>query len=266
MMTQTSSPGASPEPTGLPPVLILTPVKNAVRHLDRHMALIEQLAWPRDRLSIGLLESDSTDGTWERLRDAEPRLARRAGRVSLVKLDYGFTIPDGVPRWAPEIQKVRRSILARARNQLLFRALREEAWVLWIDVDVIDYPPDIIHRLLATGFEIVHPHCVKTPGGATFDRNAWSRQGSATLEDFRGRAAVRLDAVGGTMLLVKADLHRDGLVFPPFPYGVGNPRIRPRHPVWGQGEIETEGLGIMALDMGMQCWGLPGLEILHADE
>ena len=183
-----------------------------------------------------------------------------------LKRDYGFRIPDGVPRWTPQIQKLRRSILARARNQLLFRALAGEEWVLWIDADVIDYPADIIHRLLATGLEIVHPHCVKAPGGPTFDRNAWTRHGTATLDDLRGREAVRLDAVGGTMLLVKADLHRDGLVFPPFPYGVGNASIRPVHPVWGQGEIETEGLGIMALDMGLQCWGLPGLEILHADE
>jgi len=29
------------------------------------------------------------------------------------------------------------------------------------------------------------------------------------------------------------------------------------------GEIETEGLGIMAHDMGHDCWGLPNLEIKH---
>jgi hypothetical protein len=29
---------------------------------------------------------------------------------------------------------------------------------------------------------------------------------------------VRLDGVGGTVLLVRADVHRDGLLFPPFRY------------------------------------------------
>jgi hypothetical protein len=29
------------------------------------------------------------------------------------------------------------------------------------------------------------------------------------------------------------------------------------------GEIETEGLGIMAHEMGYECWGMPNLEILH---
>jgi peptide chain release factor subunit 1 len=77
---------------------------------------------------------------------------------------------------------------------------------------------------------------------------------------------MRLDAVGGTMLLVRADLHRDGLVFPSFLYGVASSHIRSKHPVWGKGEIETEGLGAMAADMGIQCWGLPDLEIIHADD
>jgi len=103
-------------------------------------------------------------------------------------------------------------------------------------------------------------------GGPTFDRNAWSSHGAVTLADRRGQGPMRLDAVGGTMLLVKADLHRDGLIFPPFRYGLANDAVRPSHPVWGRGEIETEGLGIMARDMGVQCWGLPDLEIIHAPE
>ncbi len=32
----------------------------------------------------------------------------------------------------------------------------------------------------------------------------------------------------------------------------------------GLGEIETEGLAMMARDMGVQCWGVPDLEIFHA--
>jgi len=32
-----------------------------------------------------------------------------------------------------------------------------------------------------------------------------------------------------------------------------------------RGEIETEGLGIMAHDMGYECWGLPNLEVIHRD-
>ena len=56
-------------------------------------------------------------------------------------------------------------------------------------------------------------------------------------------------ALGGTALLVKADLHREGLVFPPYSH---------------HGYIETEGLAMMARDMGYQCWGLPAVRVVHA--
>jgi len=66
------------------------------------------------------------------------------------------------------------------------------------------------------------------------------------------------------VLLVRADLHRDGLVFPPFRYGLESAFVRSEHPIWQKGEIETEGLAVMAHDMGAQCWGLPDLEVVHA--
>jgi GT2 family glycosyltransferase len=149
-------------------------------------------------------------------------------------------------------------VLARSRNYLLSRALDDEDWVLWLDVDVIEYPPDIIEKLLAVERDIVQPHCVLDYGGRSFDQNAWRDHGRLHLDDLREEGdVVELDAVGGTMLLVRADLHRDGLVFPVAPYGLTNPFAR------ATGELETEGLGILARDMGYRCWGLPNLEIKH---
>jgi len=250
----------------LPQVLILTPIKGAARHLARYVELIEGLDWPGDRLSVSLLEGDSKDETFAAAQAMLPRLAARTRRAQLFQRHFGFNLPPGVPRWAPAFQLLRRQTLARARNHLLFRALDDEDWVLWIDVDVIDYPADIIHSLLATGFDIVVPNCVTRRGGPTFDLNNWTAEGSVTLSDRRGCGPIRLGAVGGTMLLVRAEVHRDGLVFPPYRYGIESPRARNFHPLWGRGEVETEGLGAMAGDMGIQCWGLPDLEILHAPE
>jgi peptide chain release factor subunit 1 len=246
---------------------VLTPVKNAGRYLSRYLELLEALSYPRSFLSVGLLASDCDDDTFDQLIGFKSRFAARCRRVHISKRDFGFRMPKAVARWAPAYQLVRRSILARSRNTLLFRALHDEEWVLWIDVDVVDYAPETLETLLATGFDIVQPHCVLKKGGPTFDRNAWAwRDNRATLmQDLRAaEGPVRLDAVGGTMLLVRADLHRDGLIFPPFRYGVESPFIRASHPFWGRGEVETEGFGILAKDMGLQCWGLPNLEILHA--
>ena len=248
-----------------PRVLVLTPVKNATPHIDRYVELIEALDWPRAQLSIGLLESDSTDGTFERLLSERSRLETRASHVTLIQKDFNFQMPDNLPRWVPAFQVARRTVLARSRNHLLFAALGDEDWVLWLDVDVIDYPPDTISRLLDEDCDILQPHCVLEAGGPTFDQNGWIDQGQFTLHDRRGATSpVRMDSVGGCMLLVKADIHRDGLIFPAFKYGLENPVIRDPHTVWGKGEIETEGLAIMARDMGHQCWGLPDFEIIHA--
>jgi peptide chain release factor subunit 1 len=250
-----------------PKVLVLTPVKDAERHLERYVANIEALDYPKQSLSIGLLEGDSRDATMAGLERLRPRLEARADRVTIVKRDFGFRLPGGVPRWTPAFQQKRRAVLARSRNHLLFASLRDEEWVLWLDVDVVSYPGDLVWRLLAFERDIVHPNCVCIPGGPTFDLNGWRDHGRRYLHDLRHEPQpVRLDAVGATVLLIRADRHRDGLVFPPFPYGRQNPRMRPYHEVWGQGEIESEGLGMLAYDMGCQCWGVADLEVLHAPE
>jgi hypothetical protein len=239
-------------------VLILTPLKDAERWLPTYLDLLYGLSYPRHLISLGFLESDSSDDTFGAIRRAQPRLDLQFRRALIWKRDFGYRIPEGMDRHTEEIQVERRQVLARSRNHLLFHALDDEDWVLWMDVDLVEYPADIIQQLLAIGRDIVQPHCVIEYGGPTYDANAWTEQGRYHMDAMRAQDMVRLDAVGGTMLLVKADLHRDGLIFPPFLYGLENKLIRT-----GRGEVETEGLGVLAHDMGLECWGLPNLEIKH---
>ena len=249
-------------PADVPAVLILTPVKDAADCIPGYCERLRSLTYPHAAISLGLLESDSADTTFQELQQRLPSLRSRFRRVGLWKRDFGYRFPPGVPRWAPQVQVERRTVLARSRNHLLFHALDDEAWVLWLDVDVIEYPPDLIERLLATGKEIVQPHCVLEYGGPTFDCNGWRDHGRLHLDDLRDEGElVELDAVGGTVLLVRADVHRDGLIFPAFSYGRPSSRIR-----GPDGERETEGLGIMAHDMGHACWGMPHLEVRHRRE
>jgi hypothetical protein len=237
-------------------VLILTPMKDGEYTMPRYWELLYSLSYPRALISLGFLEGDSSDRTFQHLRDRMPQLQRDFRRALMWKRDFGFHIPPGMDRHTDVIQGPRRSVLAKARNHLLFHAIDDEDWVLWMDVDLLYYPPDIIETLLATGKEIVQPHCVLEYGGRTFDQNAWTAPG-VHMDQCRAQELVRLNAVGGTMLLIKADMHRDGLVFPTFYYGLPSEGIRPA------GEIETEGLAVMARDMGFECWGLPQLEIVH---
>jgi len=240
-------------------ILVLTPLKDAADCLDGYFERLHGLRYPHERISLGFLESDSTDDTWEQLAGRLELLRSEFRQVTARKKDFGYRIPVGVHRGEAAIQSERRSVLAKSRNHLLFDALHDEDWVLWLDVDVVEYPSTLIEDLLATEKDIVHPHCVLEHGGATHDRNAWRDHGRIHPEDLRNEGdLVKLDAVGGTVLLVRADLHRDGLIFPPFPYGLANPAARD-----GRGELETEGLGLMARDMGHQCWGMPNFEVRH---
>ncbi|MGH7791856.1 MAG: hypothetical protein ACREOB_06025, partial [Thermodesulfobacteriota bacterium] len=50
-------------------VLILTPVKDSEPFLDTYFKLIYGLTYPRNLLSIGILESDSSDNTYSKLNE-----------------------------------------------------------------------------------------------------------------------------------------------------------------------------------------------------
>lgn len=250
-------------------VLVLTPVKNAAHEAVGYIDRLLALTYPTDHLAIGILESDSTDDTHTVFARELTRLLSAGWRTAdLWQRHFGYHIPEGYERWEPRIQLARRRVLALSRNHLLFNALTSDVdWVLWLDVDVVEFRADIIELLLTLGRDIVQPHCVRTWGGGTFDLNAWRDKGRLHMDDMRDEGfLVPLDTVGGTMLLVRADRHRDGLIWPPYLYGLGNDKIRTDPRLVGRpeiGEIETEGLGIMADDMGFQCWGLPTVEIRH---
>jgi hypothetical protein len=271
---ESPAPRGAPEPGvaaegGAPKVLVLVPVRDALPHLPGLVANLAALQWPKDRLGLAFLEGDSLDLTAAWIEERLAGLRGTFARAELHRRDFGWR--SGGPRWEPAEQLRRRGAIARARNLLLSRALRDEEWVLWVDADLARWPADVLARLVAAGKDIVVPHCRSLETGGTFDANtwrlspdaarvdwsAWTRDGLLQpprglgrlyLGDLAERDLVEVDAVGGTMLLVRADLHRQGLVFPPFPY---------------KGLIETEGLAAMARDMGVSCWGMPRLEVWH---
>lgn len=262
---------ASSKPADGQKILILTPFKNAARHLNQYARLLEKLDYDPELTSLGLLEGDSTDGTYDQLQALLPHWKKRFRRVDLIKHDYGLKMKTA--RWAVNAQRMRRDILARVRNRLLNETLRDADWVLWLDADLVDYPADLLQSLLRSGKEIIVPRCIR-PDGSDFDLNTFrfapergaaedknylidgiyqppKGMGRAYLGDLKQESLVSIDSVGGTALLIKADLHREGLVFPAYSH---------------RGYIETEGLAMMAKDMGYACWALPQLVVVHSPD
>ncbi|KAK3329413.1 Anp1-domain-containing protein [Apodospora peruviana] len=197
---------------------------------------------------------------------------------------------DEVERHKMQNQKARRAAMAKARNSLLFTTLGPStSWVLWLDADIIETPPTLIQDLARHDKPLVAPNCfqryynedTKSMDERPYDFNNWQDSPTAQdlaskmgpddilLEGYKDMATYRalmaymhkpeddlhqevpLDGVGGTALLVKADVHRDGAMFPAFPF---------------YHLIETEGFAKMAKRLGWQATGLPNYKVYHYNE
>lgn len=204
--------------------------------------------------------------------------------------DAPLASQDESERHKMENQKARRSAMARARNSLLFTTLGiETSWVLWLDADIIEAPKTLIQDLAAHDKPIIVPNCYQRyndpetgkPAERPYDFNNWQDSPTAQeigskmgpddiiLEGYSEMATYRalmaymadqqsdvnsevpLDGVGGTTLLVRADVHRDGAMFPPFPF---------------YHLIETEGFAKMAKRLGWHATGLPNYKVYHYNE
>jgi mannan polymerase complexes MNN9 subunit len=201
-----------------------------------------------------------------------------------------LTSQDEAERHKMQNQKPRRAAMSRARNSLLFTTIGPStSWVLWLDSDIVETPPSLIEDLTSHDKPIVVPNCfqryVDENGDAQvrpYDYNSWVDSESARrlaadmgkddilLEGYAEMATYRtlmamlgkpsggdprrlmaLDGVGGTALMVKAEVHRDGAMFPPFPF---------------YNLIETEGFAKMAMRLGYKSWGLPDYLVYHYNE
>lgn len=188
-------------------------------------------------------------------------------------------------------QKARRAAMSQARNSLLFTTIGPStSWVLWLDSDIVETPPTLIQDLASHDKSIIVPNCFQRyydeknneEAIRPYDYNSWQDsevarrlasqmgkddiivEGYGELPTYRTlmamvsekengdpRQEMQLDGVGGTALLVKAEVHRDGAMFPPFPF---------------YNLIETEGFAKMASRLGYKSWGLPNYLIYHYNE
>lgn len=158
----------------------------------------------------------------------------------------------------------------------------DTSWVLWLDSDIIETPPTLLQDLASFDKPIIVPNCyqryfntdTKSDDVRPYDYNSWRDsdaaqdlaakmgpdeillEGYAEMATYRtlmahmagtggtgdSREIMPLDGVGGTALMVKAEVHRDGAMFPPFPF---------------YHLVETEGFAKMARRLGWESWGLP---------
>lgn len=155
-------------------------MKNSIEHIWHFFHMIDSLTYPRHLIEIAVLVSDSTDRTYERAieladdRQYHSPKSKRYGRISVFRKDFadeqnagGGAPTNGVGKQRHEfgVQVARRKLLAVSRTWLLNSAMTPEVdWVLWMDVDVVDYEKDMVQTLLEWSekevADVVVPNCV----------------------------------------------------------------------------------------------------------
>ncbi|PVH94411.1 glycosyltransferase family 62 protein [Periconia macrospinosa] len=277
-------------------VLILTPL---ARFYQEYWDNLIKIDYPHELISLGYIIPKTKEGNaaFAALQAQVKKIqsgskAKRFASVTILRQDTENPLQSQVEaeRHKMENQKARRAAMAKARNSLLFTTLGPStSWVLWLDADIIEFPPTLIQDLASYDAPIIAPNCFqryyneekKSKDIRPYDFNNWIDsptaqelaakmgkddillEGYAEMPTYRSLMAylydqsadpgtkIKLDGVGGATLLVKADVHRDGAMFPPFSF---------------YHLIETEGFAKMARRLHWDSYGLPNYLVYHYNE
>lgn len=234
--------------------------------------LLSSFDYPKEKMSVTVLTSSMRE--FNVVQNHFQKQIRWYSRLSVLFRD-DFSPEDVVTRenrHEHAVQLNRRRVIARYRNFAVLSTL--ELWhqhVVWLDADVHRVPATLLKKMVTSGRDIVEPMCVRMKESGEdwyeYDLNAWvgqrkvrrsSRDTSFVpgdlsvkrLKQFHGGpdTFVPLDSVGGTMLYMKADVHRQGVLFP-LHHVIGSE--------WeseGYDGIETEGICYVAHFLGFKCW------------
>lgn len=272
-------------------ILILTPM---AKFLPAYWDNLNKLTYDHSFISLGFIFPRTAEGD-QALKQLEKAVKKTQAskakfkKITILRQDTpSFPSQLEKDRHALKVQKERRSMMALARNSLLFSTIAPTtSWVFWLDADIVETPATILQDMILHRKPVlsanVYQRFIKdgAPDIRPYDFNNWVEsdeglqlassmkedeiiiEGYSELATFRplmahfyddkGDASVEmpLDGVGGGAVLVNADVHRDGAMFPPFPF---------------YHLIETEGFAKMAKRLGYEVFGLPNYLVYHYDE
>ncbi|OBZ89440.1 Mannan polymerase II complex ANP1 subunit [Choanephora cucurbitarum] len=250
-------------------ILVLTVLDHSEDYLDKYFNLLDATEYPNKLISVGLLLSDSSEESMkkvsERVQTLQARWKHKFFEIDVFQKD--FQLDTKIDDISLGLES-KRATIAKSKNFLLTAALREHhSWVVWIDVKLHSYPATIFSDLMLADADVIVPNCLQFREDGEFwayDRNNWQESdlslkkqkdldaSQVMMEDMPTKKGmeykVPLDGVGTTFTMVKATVHREGAIFPPFVY---------------QHHLDNEGFAKMAKSMGFSVYGIPGYVIYH---
>lgn len=145
-------------------VLILTPLRDAASHLQQHFKLLSELTYPHQAIDLAFLVGDCKDSTLSTLNEELTSLqhesnSQRFRSALVIQKDLSDTTGQSVEeRHSFQSQGTRRKAIGRARNYLLYTALRPvHDWVYWRDVDIVENPKSILEDFMKHDKDVLVP-------------------------------------------------------------------------------------------------------------
>lgn len=191
-------------------VLILTPLRDAASHLDQHFKLLSELTYPHQSIDLAFLVSDCKDDTISVLREQLESLQDQSNpdrfrSAIIMQRDFGDTMGQSVEeRHGFRAQAPRRMAIGRARNYLLYNAIRPvHDWVYWRDVDIVENPSTILEDFMKHDKDILVPsssapvalELIITDGKCHAD--IWFHRYDKNGKDIEGRCSFFKHSVSG---------------------------------------------------------------------
>jgi hypothetical protein len=276
----------SPIPCNRPIIAIDTILNTADswgkgRSFTDYVVMLKSFTYPSECIHLNLLISDEKE--YKMIKEIVNSTPLPFAKIVLM-LDEGSKGDSSAHRHADDRQRERRRKIAKVRNNLLYSTLSPIAQgVLWIDADVVVIPKHLLSDVVDSGRDIVASQTNVLNSTGEYDLNTWMGNRAkpspeefieiradrlnyvphgisethflSSLSDTEGDRFHEVQSVGGTFLFVKADIHRQGINFPPY-YVVGT---QDWEMIEGYDGIETEGMCYIARAMGYTCWGMPHL-------
>lgn len=273
-------------------VLILSPM---AKFLPEYWQNLNKLSYPHNLISLGFILPRTPEGdlALKQLELAVKKVQSKPHKfkkITILRQDTGSLESQlEKDRHALLAQKERRSMMALARNSLLFTTIAPTTtWILWLDADIVETPPTLIEDMTAHDKPVLSCNVYQrytneegSPAIRPYDFNNWVEseeglriasemaddeiivEGYSEIATYRALMAhfynqnekpdvlMELDGVGGGAVMVNADVHRDGAMFPSFPF---------------YHLIETEGFAKMAKRLGYEVYGMPHYLVYHHNE
>jgi hypothetical protein len=223
-----------------PKILLMIGAKNARPFLFNVANIILNLDYPKDKLSVIILDNDSSDDTYHHAFENIMPLLHEAGiNVTIDKHDTGFNF-GYENRHLPEIQDQRLAAIAEIQQYMIDGYLKDNDYACLVDIHTIFWPKDIFQRLIAHGKDLTTVSW-RLPDGSWYDSGSMTPDG-VLLCNSNHQGLVKLGRTN-CKFLYKRSIFDSGLKF-------GN--VAHQEGTMSVSELAKRGFGVY-MDASIHC-------------